>query len=111
MNYRNGRKVSPSVFQAIRYVAKVGVITRETWNEIFGKGSIRWKQMQLKFLIDQSKIFERFERGGINSSEVTGLGLGLYITNQIVSGHGGKVWVESSVGQGSTFIVEIPLYQ
>lgn len=52
MRYRNGRKVSRSVFQAVRYVTKVGVITRETWNDLFGNGGIRWKQAQLKQLIE-----------------------------------------------------------
>ena len=52
MRYRNGRKVSLSVFQAVRYVAKVGVITRGTWNELFGKGSLRWKQKQLRLLVE-----------------------------------------------------------
>lgn len=52
MKYRNGRKVSSSVFQAVRYVAKVGVITRETWNELFGGGGLRWKQAQLKILVE-----------------------------------------------------------
>lgn len=58
MEYRNGRKVSPSVFQAVRYVTKVGVITRETWNEFFGNGTLRWKQAQLRVL----------EKGGILKS-------------------------------------------
>lgn len=71
MNYRNGRKVSPSVFQAIRYVAKVGVITRETWNEIFGKGSIRWKQMQLKFLIDEG-VFKTHPCNNLSDAFVMG---------------------------------------
>lgn len=56
MKYRNGRSVSPTVYQAIRYVTKVGVITRETWNETFGEGSLRWKQMQLKFLVDEGVL-------------------------------------------------------
>ncbi len=52
MKYRNGRIVSALVYQAIRYVTKVGVITRVTWNELFSKGSLRWKQKQLRLLIE-----------------------------------------------------------
>lgn len=54
------------------------------------------------------KIFQRFERL-VNADEVSGLGLGLYISKQIVEGHRGKIWAESSVGRGSKFIVKIPL--
>lgn len=54
------------------------------------------------------KIFERFVRA-INPSEVSGLGLGLFISLQIVEAHGGKMWVESKVDVGSTFYVQLPL--
>lgn len=57
---------------------------------------------------DQKRIFNRFERVSINSSQ-TGLGLGLYIVNQIVNAHGGQIRVESSPGKGSTFIISIPI--
>ena len=56
----------------------------------------------------QGKIFDRFERA-INANEVSGLGLGLFISRQIVSAHGGKISVESELGKGSVFIVELPL--
>jgi PAS domain S-box-containing protein len=56
------------------------------------------------------KIFERFERGGISANEVSGLGLGLYISRQIARAHGGDVRVESGQGLGSVFYLEIPLF-
>lgn len=57
-------------------------------------------------LEDQGRIFEKFER---NSKTFGGLGLGLYITKQIVESHGGRIKLESSVGFGSRFIVILPL--
>ena len=56
---------------------------------------------------NQRRVFERFERV-VNPSEVSGLGLGLFITRQIVRAHGGDVRVESELGRGSTFVVEMP---
>ncbi len=57
----------------------------------------------------RDRIFERFERA-VDANEVSGLGLGLFITREIVQAHGGKVWSESNPdAPGSTFIVELPL--
>ena len=58
---------------------------------------------------DQQRIFGRFERA-VASSEVSGLGLGLYISREIVRRHGGILRVESEPGHGSVFIVELPLH-
>jgi PAS domain S-box-containing protein len=57
---------------------------------------------------DQDRIFERFERAN-NATKIGGLGLGLFVTKQIVDAHNGKIYVESDLGKGSTFFVEIPL--
>jgi signal transduction histidine kinase len=57
---------------------------------------------------DQLRIFQRFERA-VSSDNYGGLGLGLYITSEIVGLHRGKIWVESVPGSGSNFIVELPL--
>jgi len=58
----------------------------------------------------QARLFNRFERIGVDR-RIAGTGLGLWITRQIVDAHGGKVRVESDVGKGSTFIVELPWIQ
>lgn len=57
---------------------------------------------------DQDRIFNRFERA-VSMRAFGGFGLGLYITKQIVNAHGGEIRVESELGRGSTFIVELPL--
>jgi signal transduction histidine kinase len=51
-------------------------------------------------------IFERFTQG--RSNDRRGLGLGLFIAKHIVESHGGKIWVESKVGEGSTFFFSLP---
>lgn len=61
---------------------------------------------------DQSRLFEKFYRGGQREArEQKGSGLGLAIVRSIVERHGGRVWLESQVGQGSTFFLEVPLRQ
>jgi signal transduction histidine kinase len=52
-------------------------------------------------------IFERFERG-VSARNYGGLGLGLYVTRQIVEAHGGSIDVESRLGGGSVFRVHLP---
>ncbi|WP_375755384.1 ATP-binding protein [Corallococcus exercitus] len=56
---------------------------------------------------DLARIFERFERA-VSDRHYGGLGLGLYITRQIVEAFGGTVSAVSTPGQGSTFILELP---
>ena len=56
----------------------------------------------------QHSIFKRFVRA-TSSRDINGLGLGLYITKQIVEAHKGNIRVESELGHGACFIVELPL--
>lgn len=56
-----------------------------------------------------NQVFERFHRGRqVSSTNYGGLGLGLYITKQIIERHGGTIWVESKEGQGTTFFFTLP---
>src|SRR5690606_2241681 len=60
------------------------------------------------------KLFQKFSKidySYANHVNQPGTGLGLYISKQIVSLHGGKIQVESTVHVGSTFIVTLPIYK
>ncbi|MFJ3260032.1 ATP-binding protein [Pseudomonas sp. NPDC086581] len=57
---------------------------------------------------EQRRIFQQFERGA-GAARVAGLGLGLYISEQIVQAHGGSIEVRSQPGQGAAFSLYLPL--
>jgi two-component system, OmpR family, sensor kinase len=59
---------------------------------------------------ESSKLFKPFQRGKAKGSAgEKSTGLGLMIVKRIVEGHGGKIWLESQVGAGTTFFVSLPL--
>jgi signal transduction histidine kinase len=57
---------------------------------------------------NHERIFRKFERA-VSTNDVSGLGLGLYIVRQILDSHRGSIRVESELGQGACFIVDLPL--
>jgi PAS domain S-box-containing protein len=60
---------------------------------------------------DQPKVFEKFRQvGDTLTDKPKGTGLGLPICKQIIDHHGGKIWVESEPGKGSTFSFTVPTY-
>ena len=55
------------------------------------------------------RIFERFYRVEDKKFMTSGLGMGLYISTEIINNHQGKIGVESELGKGATFYFELPL--
>ncbi len=60
---------------------------------------------------DQPHIFDKFYRASNVPKGVGGSGLGLAIVKSIVDNHHGRIWVESVMGKGSTFVVVLPIYR
>ncbi len=91
---------------ALRYAtgAPVNIIVKEEGDRVQIAVQDRGMGIAKK---DQERIFDRFERA-VDSNKITGMGLGLYISREIVQAHHGKIWVESETGNGATFIMLIP---
>ena len=58
---------------------------------------------------DQDKVFEEFRQVGTAAKKVEGTGLGLTLCRKFVELHGGRIWVKSQEGAGSTFTFTIPV--
>lgn len=57
----------------------------------------------------QYKVFEKFYRiDELSKTDTTGLGIGLFISSEIIKQHGGSIWVESDEGEGATFRFTLP---
>lgn len=97
------------VTNALKYSPEGGVVEVNLWTE---NNQVRFSVRDFGIGIsqeDQDKLFSQFYRASNARSEFSGLGLGLFISKEIVTRHGGRIWVESTQGEGSTFHVVLPL--
>jgi signal transduction histidine kinase len=102
------RMMSNLVGNALKYTPKGGRVTMEARAEadqVILEVSDTGQGIPLEA---QSRIFERFYRLPNQPDAVKGTGLGLTIVKSIVDRHGGRVWVTSQPGCGSTFTVSLP---
>jgi signal transduction histidine kinase len=86
-----------------------------------GKITLRARQKEANLVIEvqdsghgiskkeQQRLFEPYHRLERDRERLSGLGLGLALCKTLVELHGGRIWVESKAGQGSTFIFSVPL--
>jgi signal transduction histidine kinase len=58
---------------------------------------------------DQEAVFEEFRQVGTAAKKVEGTGLGLTLCRKFIELHGGRIWVKSEVGVGSTFTFTLPV--
>jgi two-component system phosphate regulon sensor histidine kinase PhoR len=94
---------------AVNYSPKGGIITI-SGHKIDGAVRVIVADTGIGISKEQlSKVFDRFHRiDNRDTRKVGGTGIGLYLVKHLVEAHGGKVWVESEVGNGSQFIFELP---
>jgi signal transduction histidine kinase len=58
---------------------------------------------------DQEAVFEEFRQVGTADKKIEGTGLGLALSRKFIQLHGGKIWVKSQIGEGSTFTFTVPV--
>jgi signal transduction histidine kinase len=58
---------------------------------------------------DRELVFEAFKQTSTGLRQAGGTGLGLPISKNLIEAHGGRIWLESELGKGSTFFISIPV--
>ena len=102
----NRSSVEESVRQIIEYLERRGLLSAKRVN---GSTEISVSDTGVGIAPeDQEAVFEEFRQVGTADRKVEGTGLGLTLCRKFVELHGGRIWVRSQVGQGSTFTFTVP---
>jgi two-component system CheB/CheR fusion protein len=105
-----GQVITNFLSNAIKYSPKgkdIKVSSKETGEMV--EVSISDEGLGIKSE-EQGKLFDRYYRiESEQTQNISGFGLGLYLSAEIIQRHNGKVWVESEMGKGSTFYFNLPL--
>ncbi|MEI7833792.1 MAG: PAS domain-containing sensor histidine kinase, partial [bacterium] len=105
---RMDRIVSNLLSNALKYSepgSRIIIDVRQQHNEVVVSVTDNGRGISAE---DIPYLFQRFYRSR-DERRAEGIGLGLYITKQLVDAHGGRIWVESEVGKGSTFSFALPV--
>jgi signal transduction histidine kinase len=103
--------VSNLIANALRYTPEGGRIRlalRESANAFSLKVSDTGPGIPAEI---KDRLFERFAQWSVNGSERGSAGLGLAIVKEIVEGHGGRIFVDTTIGEGTCFTVELRIRQ
>jgi two-component system, NtrC family, sensor histidine kinase KinB len=103
--------ISNLISNALRYTPEGGAVTISSEDD---SDAVRLKVNDTGPGIPaefRDHLFERFTQWDIDGSEPGSAGLGLAIVKDIVEGHGGRIFVDSTVGAGTTFTIELPIRQ
>jgi NtrC-family two-component system sensor histidine kinase KinB len=101
--------LSNLISNALRYTPEGGVVAISSEDEA---NAVRLKVSDTGPGIPQQikeHLFERFTQWSVNGSEPGSSGLGLAIVKEIVEGHGGRIFVDSTLGKGTCFTLELPV--
>jgi signal transduction histidine kinase len=101
--------VSNLIANAIRYTPSGGTITVSS---TAGPDTVRFQVRDTGPGVApeiRDHLFERYAQWNANGTEPGSAGLGLAIAKEIVEAHGGRIFVESTLGEGTCFTVELPM--
>lgn len=104
-----GQVLENLLSNAIKY-SPVGGLIRLRGEVVAGQCQISVSDQGIGMTPEQvAKVFDKFYRADASNTALEGIGLGMSIVKNIVEAHGGRIWVESALGEGTTVSFTIPL--